>query len=564
MEKKQLENDLPPLPTWFEKHLDSKKDTLLPKSLNQQFKSFPNLEQSHIDLFKSDSRFNPIFQKAQYSYIPDQTGRYVITLPKGKAWECIVCKRKHQKNSNRPFLYFSNDESLWYSCRGKGTCIKVISNDKFDLQIAKDKYEEGSPVFMEYLNRFLAKVTDLNNTFYCFRSCTKSPWIIRRKKDTREALEHQAFTLKDGKLVQIFEYWIKQSSINTFKTIVLDPSFVGDIPGDKLNLFKGFKATKLDTFDETLIEPILYHIKSVLSDGIQEHHSFLINWLAHIVQKPHIKTCSAIVNFGSQGTGKNLFYEWFGDQIIGKSHYVYISDIEDLTGQFTSLYAEKIFAIADEVSFSGDIKRSNKLKSLITQPTQKLERKGCDAQIINNYLNIVYLSNSDKSVRVESTDRRHFIKRVSDIHRGDLEYFEKLSNSLNETCANHFYTYLMQLDIRDFKPQKVPDTIEKQEMKIHAMSPEDLFVEELVSGSIVYSVSLYPIEYFEPGKTYDYTMDKLWEAFQEFCKSGKAGTISNYSKKLAFGKVIRKKLVIENSSTNRKGGTPISLTIQKR
>jgi hypothetical protein len=96
------------------------------------------------------------------------------------------------------------------------------------------------------------------------------------------------------------------------------------------------------------------------------------------------------------------------------------------------------------------------------------------------------------------------------------------------------------------------------------MSPEDLFVEEIMSGSVVYRVSLNPIEYFEPGKTYDYTMDKLWEAFQEFCKSGKAGTISNYSKKLAFGKLIRKKLFIENSSTNRNGGTPIVITIQKR
>jgi hypothetical protein len=237
--KSIIDNDLPPLPTWFENHLQSKKDTLLPKS---QVETFKKLEQSHIDLFKSNLD-NSIFQEAQYLLVPDQTRRYGITLPKGKAWHCFVCKRKHLKNSNRPFLYFSNDESLWYSCRGKGSCIKVISSDKFDLQIAKDKYEQGSPVFMEYLNGFLAKVTDLNNIWYCFRSCTKSAWIIRRKKDTRGALEHQSFTLKDEKLVQIFEYWIKQSSIYTFKTIVLDPSFVGDIPGEKLNLFKGFKAT---------------------------------------------------------------------------------------------------------------------------------------------------------------------------------------------------------------------------------------------------------------------------------------------------------------------------------
>ncbi len=35
---------------------------------------------------------------------------------------------------------------------------------------------------------------------------------------------------------------------------------------------------------------------------------------------------------------------------------MYISDIEDLAGQFTSLYTEKIFLVANEESFSGDIK----------------------------------------------------------------------------------------------------------------------------------------------------------------------------------------------------------------
>ena len=49
-------------------------------------------------------------------------------------------------------------------------------------------------------------------------------------------------------------------------------------------------------------------------------------------------------------------------------------------------------------------------------------------------------------------------------------------------------------------------------------------------------------------------MDKLWEAFQEFYKSGKAGTITNYSKKLCFGIVItRKKLIIENTTSCRNG-----------
>ena len=61
--------------------------------------------------------------------------------------------------------------------------------------------------------------------------------------------------------------------------------------------------------------------------------------------------------------------------------------------------------------------------------------------------------------------------------------------------------------------------------------------------------------------TYDYTMNKLWDQFHTFCKSGKAGRTDCNITKMTFCKDIRKKLVIVNKSKDRHDGIKINLSI---
>ena len=87
------------------------------------------------------------------------------------------------------------------------------------------------------------------------------------------------------------------------------------------------------------------------------------------------------------------------------------------------------------------------------------------------------------------------------------------------------------MDISAFNPREVPETQEKNDMKAFAMSAIDLFVDEMLSGEMVFKKS--PLDddhqYFESGKTYDYTMAELWSKFVEFCATGKAGKSNNNS-----------------------------------
>lgn len=57
-------------------------------------------------------------------------------------------------------------------------------------------------------------------------------------------------------------------------------------------------------------------------------------------------------------------------------------------------------------NYGGAHKSNDKLKSLITQTQQKIERKGLDVQTINNFNNYIFLTNNDWAIKIEASDRR--------------------------------------------------------------------------------------------------------------------------------------------------------------
>lgn len=458
---------------------------------------------------------------------------------------------------------------------------KDVTDDgvTYSNDVARSLFPKSAEL-LNYLNRHFAKVTDSETVWYCFRRRTTDAWIWRGKATTAQAVSHLGFTKRVGKKwlsVGVFDWWSKQYDITTFKNLVMDPSHVGDIAGEAVNLFRGFKAKLVPEVDLKLIEPIMYHIKEVINSGNEEHADYTKKWFASILQKPEVKNGTAMVNFSEEhGTGKNTLFEFFGEKVIGREHYLYVKSVNDIIGQFTSLHACKIFVVADEVLFAGDHKANRELKSLITQAWQKLEKKGHDPLMIDNYLNLVFLSQNKDAIRIEDTDRRYFVKEASDIHRGDQGYFNRLYASLTQEAADHFYTYLMNLDLSNFDVRQIPETKEKVEMRRLTMTPIDLFVSELLEGSLRRSWSAKKVDdnesddenddedsrYFEPGIQYSYTMDQLFMDYINFCSSGKAGRVAHQLSKQSFSQTIRNKVNIDNQTKNRTGGLKIFITVE--
>ncbi|TPX53761.1 hypothetical protein PhCBS80983_g06172 [Powellomyces hirtus] len=440
----------------------------------------------------------------------------------------------------------------------------VASDECMSVHLCAKYHSEGGDKLLQYLNHFFAKVTHEEAIWYGYRERPSEPWQLRDDKATKLATEHLNWTDSKRKTTSTFTFWRTSPELRLFRKIVMDPSYIGDREGKEINLFQGFQAKTVDAsmFDKAKIEPLLWHNKHVLNGGNEECANYTLKWLASIFQKPAEKNETAIAMYSEQqGTGKSLFYEFIGNLMVGADHFYHSKNLDDFIGQFTGHLVGKIFVIGDEILFSGGHKSNNIVKALITQGTQKCEKKGKDAFMVRDFMNMVFLSNHDDCVRVEETDRRYFVKMVSDIWHGDVDYFNNLKAAMTQETANHFYTYLLGLDLSNFNVRKIPETVEKKEMMAHTMSPLELFVRDLLDGSVVETRSGLGdggVSYFMPGQTYSTTMNLLYERYADSIRSNTT-TVNKQS----FSQRIRKQVVIMDETKDRHGGK-IVLTVEAR
>ena len=152
---------------------------------------------------------------------------------------------------------------------------------------------------MDYLNQYFVKVTNENTVWFCNRKKPLEPWLWRRKSVFLDCTEHMNFYVEaegepderkgsKAKKYNIGEFWLKNPRLRNYKIIIFDPSHISDFNGN-LNLFRGFKAKLLPSYDLQKIEPIINHICEVITGGNSGDCDYNLAWFAHIVHKPTSK-----------------------------------------------------------------------------------------------------------------------------------------------------------------------------------------------------------------------------------------------------------------------------------
>jgi len=222
-----------------------------------------------------------------------------------------------------------------------------------------------------------------------------------------------------------------------YKRVDFIPKHEGIDP-NTFNSFDSFKAKKTDNkIDKSKIDKILWHIRYIWCKNNDDLYNYIINWLAHLMQIPYKKIIIgiAILLKSKQGAGKNIIWEFIADFIIGKKYSLVIGDIDRLLGKFNTIVENKILTICDEISnYGGAFKSNNKLKNLITQSDQIIEKKGLDPVKFTDFL-----SKNDWPIKVEQSNRRYFCLDLDNSKCTDSDYFDALVEQLNPDSAKFFY-----------------------------------------------------------------------------------------------------------------------------
>jgi hypothetical protein len=403
----------------------------------------------------------------------------------------VDMKKVYTDYCNKGTVYQDEYEELWNDTQvnssiGFNYLNNILRNYKltnletmtYDSEVLIGLLSKKKDLVIDYMNRHFGVITSNDNgkILYCeleYKNKQIINIILISSKDNfiNKIANDIKIEVSEDKYKSVNKYWLDSSNRNEYRKMVFEPGI--ECYGN-LNMFLGFNfiTDKNCIVKVDKLSFIFKHIKVVICDNNEISYEYLLNWLSHIVQYPTVRMGVAVVCKSIQGAGKNIFFEnLMGSLIIGKNHAICISDTDQIVGKFNAVLERMIYTVVNELKADGDmIKMSNLLKSLITDTTQKIEKKGIDAIHINNYNNFVFLSNNHSVVNVEMYDRRYFCLSCSSGHINDKTYFKDLcDNMLNEDIAQEFYNYLIMRDLSKFDFRDIPLTEYKKQLTYNSI-----------------------------------------------------------------------------------------------
>ncbi|MBI1360554.1 MAG: hypothetical protein GC155_09785 [Alphaproteobacteria bacterium] len=267
-----------------------------------------------------------------------------------------------------------------------------------------------------------------------------------------------------GKTEPVSQWWLRQKKRHQFANVVFRPG--EKTPRDVLNLWRGW-GVETKAGDCSLI---LDHMLDVICSDNRTYFDYLIKWCGHMVQNPLDKPGVAVVLQGDEGVGKDIFGYYLG-RIVGKS-YVNITKGESALSKFNAQMETCHLMHVEEGFFAGDRKAVNELKGMVTVEHVRIERKGLDAYLVDNYARFLITSNEERVVDASQGARRWFALKVPNTKKDDTAYFKALRAEMNGEGPGALLHYLLNLDLTGFNVRDVPQTEALAALKVASFKPE--------------------------------------------------------------------------------------------
>lgn len=275
------------------------------------------------------------------------------------------------------------------------------------------------------------------------------------------------------------EYWLSHALRRQYEGVTFQP---GKVTPGYFNLWRGFPYPPVPGNWSLMQE----HLLHVICRGNHEHCRWLIGWMAAAVQHPEQQGEICVVLRGKQGTGKGVFARVFGS-LFGQ-HFIHVSNLRHLVGNFNAHLHDAIVLFADEVSWIGDRQSEGVLKMLITEPYIPIEYKGRDVIMAKNHVHLLVASNSEWVVPADVDDRRFFVLDVSDARARDERYFRAITDQMANGGRSAMLHDLQHLDLTGLDLRRAPTTEALQSQKRLSMTPQQRWwMDILMAGRLLAS-----------------------------------------------------------------------------
>ena len=262
--------------------------------------------------------------------------------------------------------------------------------------------------------------------------------------------------------------------------------------GHKLfNIYHGLQVDQIQ--DNAKCQKVLGMVKDSLCGGDIDKYNYYIKWCAHLVQKPWVKVISVPTFVGGRGVGKGMFNINVLGAFFGLGlHFLHVSDISHVTGNFNSMTGTSVFTVMDECHFRGKHDVADVMKSLCGDDIKTLTKKGIDSIQVQNYEHYIIHSNKFDCVKLESDDRNYVIIIPSNKYQNDQAYWSDVYETIHNGGKEAVLFHLMNMDIKNFNPNVIPKCFDSNrwEFKLQSLDKVDQWVlNELSKGGGVFDTS---------------------------------------------------------------------------
>jgi hypothetical protein len=306
-------------------------------------------------------------------------------------------------------------------------------------------------------------VVDVFNKRYCcitlkgkYMVYDKDMWEFSTTKSFIEKWKHltiPTFTMTpDGssksKIEERAIVYLRHPKREMYDGVVFDPS--NNHHKRFWNTWRGFQVEP----KEGDCPLTLQYLKEVISNNDEKVYNWILDFLAHMVQKPWEKPEIALVLLGPKGIGKSFLAKHIIRRIVDGNakprHYFKTANPDHVFGAFTSQLDSIIALFLEEVTWGGDKRHEGRMKELITGDTHDVNEKNIPVYTISNRMRIFMSSNNDWVVPASKDERRYMITYVSSAHQGDKPWFAAIENELDNGGDSKLMYLLMNRNIDEF------------------------------------------------------------------------------------------------------------------
>lgn len=255
--------------------------------------------------------------------------------------------------------------------------------------------------------------------------------------------------------------WLDWPGRREYRGIIFAPE--REVKPGFYNMWKGFAVTPIAYEKATPqakagFDMFLTFAKKTVCQNDPALFNWLVNFCAHMIQKPWERPLTTLVFQGGKGTGKNEFINRIGS-LLGSRHFSTVHDPRYLTSNFNSHLEHCLCLVLDEAFWSGDKAAESKLKGLTTASEILIERKFREPYLTDNLTRLVVIGNERWVVPASEDERRYAVFKFGEDRKQDARFFVELKRLMEDRGGkNVLMHYFLNRDISSMNLSGIPTT----------------------------------------------------------------------------------------------------------